>query len=108
MARGQNRPRSSVQGISVRSVADEPRVVRVAEAFADKDASLRDLYEAGDRLRLFDNGEYAYLRISEVKGRSILATPEGSSQSVRLVLEKDLQGRVVGLKESGPKGRRVA
>lgn len=109
MARGQNRPRSSVQGISVRSVADEPRIVRVSEAFAnDKDATLRDLYEAGDKVRLFDNGEYAYVRVKEVKGRSITATPEGSNQPVRLVLEKDLQGRVVGLKESGPKGRRVA
>lgn len=107
MARGQNRPRSSVQGISVRSVADEPRVVRVAEAFADKDASLRSLYEAGDKVRLFDNGQYAYVRVKQVKERSITAIPEGSDQPVRLVLEKDLQGRVVGLKESGVKGRRV-
>lgn len=107
MARGQNRPRSSVQGISVRSVADEPRVVRVAEAFADKDASLRNLYEAGDKVRLFDNGQYAYVRVKQVKERSITAIPEGSDQPVRLVLEKDLQGRVVGLKESGVKGRRV-
>lgn len=107
MARGQNRPRSSVQGISVRSVADEPRVVRVAEAFTDKDASLRNLYEAGDKVRLFDNGQYAYVRVKQVKERSITAIPEGSDQPVRLVLEKDLQGRVVGLKESGVKGRRV-
>ena len=108
MARGQNKPRSSVQGISVRTVADEPRIVRVAEAFAkDKDATLQGLYEAGDKVRLFDNGEYAYARVKRVRERSLDATLENSDQGVRLVLEKDLQGRVVGLKESGAKGRRV-
>jgi hypothetical protein len=107
MARGQTKPRSSVQGISVRSVADEPRVVRLAEAFDNKNASLRDLYEAGDKVRLFDNGQYAYVRVKQVKERSITAIHEGSDQPVRLVLEKNLQGRVVGLKESGLGGRRV-
>ena len=108
MARGQTRPRSIVQGISVRSVADEPRLVRVADYFAgNPDGSLRDIYEAGDRIRLFDSGEYAYLRISGVKERSITATASDSDQPVRIVLEKDLRGRIIGLKETGVKGRRV-
>ena len=108
MARGQNRPRSSVQGISVRSVDDEPRIVRVADYFANNQkATLRDIYDAGDRIRLFDNGEYAYVRIKEVKERSVDATSEDSNKPIRLVLEKDSQGRVVGLKESGVKGRRA-
>jgi hypothetical protein len=81
--------------------------VRLAEAFDNKNASLRDLYEAGDKVRLFDNGQYAYVRVKQVKERSITAIPEGSDQPVRLVLEKNLQGRVVGLKESGLGGRRV-
>jgi len=108
MARGHTRTRSAVQGISVRSVDDEPRLVRLAEYFAgNPKASLREVYKAGDRVRLFDKGEYAYLRIKDVKERTAIATPEGSTKPVRLVLEKDLQGRVVGMKESGAKGRRA-
>lgn len=108
MARGHTRTRSDVQGISVRSLADEPRIARVGEHFASKpDASLRELYDAGDKVRLFDKGQYAYLRVKEVKERSIIASPLDSDTPVRLVLEKDSQGRVVGLKESGAKGRRV-
>jgi hypothetical protein len=108
MARGHTRTRSDVQGISVRSLADEPRIARVGEHFASKpDGSLRELYDAGDKVRLFDKGQYAYLRVKEVKERSIIALPLDSDAPVRLVLEKDSQGRVVGLKESGAKGRRV-
>jgi hypothetical protein len=97
-----------VQGISVRSLADEPRLARVREHFANKPAgSLRELYDAGDKVRLFDKGQYAYLQIKEVKERSITASTQDSDTLIRLVLEKDLQGRVVGLKEAGAKGRRV-
>lgn len=108
MARGHTRTRSAVQGISVRSVDDEPRLVRLADYFSgNPNGSLKEVYKAGDRIRLFDNGEYAYARLKDVKERTAIATPEGSSKPVRLVLEKDLQGRVVGMKESGAKGRRV-
>ena len=108
MARGHTRTRSEVQGISVRSLADEPRFARVREHFANNPTgSLRELYESGDKVRLFDKGEYAYLQVRDVKERSITATTEDSDTLIRLVLEKDLQGRVVGLKESGAKGRRV-
>jgi hypothetical protein len=108
MARGHTRTRSEVQGISVRSLADEPRIARVGEHFASQpDGSLRELYDAGDKVRLFDKGQYAYLQVREVKERSIIASSPNSAKPIRLVLEKDLQGRVVGLKESGAKGRRV-
>jgi hypothetical protein len=68
---------------------------------------LKGLFESGDRIRLFDGGEGVPLRVSQVKDRSVVAIDKGGLP-VRLVLEKDSEGRVVGLKEPGRSGRRVA
>lgn len=108
MARGHSRSRSESSGLTVRSLDEVRTPPSVANAFrADPEASLKGLFESGDRIRLFDGGEGIPLRVSQVKDRSVIALDK-EGLPVRLVLEKDSGGRVVGLKEPGRGGRRVA
>ncbi len=108
MARGHSRSRSEASGLTVRSLDEVRTPPSVANAFrGDPGASLKGLFESGDRIRLFDGGEGIPLRVSQVKDRSVVAIDKGGLP-VRLVLEKDSEGRVVGLKEPGRSGRRVA
>jgi hypothetical protein len=113
MARGHSRSRSEVQGITVRSVENEPVRADVAGYFRKTpDGSLGELYGRGDTLELYDNGRAVPVRLEQVKDRSLVARltlPDGSLGGItRLVTEKDAQGNVVGLKEAGKNGRRVA
>lgn len=113
MARGHSRSRSEAQGITVRSLANEPVRADVAGYFRKTpDGSLGELYGRGDTLELYDNGRAVPVRLEQVKDRSLVARltlPDGSLGGItRLVTEKDAQGNVVGLKEAGKNGRRVA
>jgi hypothetical protein len=107
MARGHSRGLSEAQGLTVKTIDEMPRRADVAGFFrGTPDGSLSELYEAGEVIRLYDKGVGIPVRISEVKGRSIFAQDD-AGKVVRLVLEKDAGGKVVGLKESGRNGRRV-
>lgn len=111
MARGFAKNREA--GITVRSLDDEPVRKDVAGFFrANPRGSLGELYGKGDTIRLYDDGVAVPVRIDTVRNRSLVGRqrlPDGEEGKViRLVLERDAQGRVVGLKESGFRGRRVA
>ena len=113
MARGHSRSRSEAQGITVRSMENEPVRADVAGYFRKTpDGSLGELYGRGDTLELYDAGQAVRVRVEQVKDRSLvgrLTLPDGSNGGItRLVTEKDSKGNVVGLKEAGKDGRRVA
>lgn len=112
MARGHSRSRSEAQGITVRSLEDEPVRADVAGYFRKTpDGSLNELYDRGDTVELYDNGRAVNVRVEQVKDRSLvgrLTLPDGSMGGItRLVTEKDAKGNVVGLKEAGSRGRRL-
>jgi hypothetical protein len=112
MARGHSRSRSEAQGITVRSLDDEPVRADVAGYFRKTpDGSLGELYGKGDTVELYDDGQAVLVRVEQVKDRSLvgrLTLPDGSMGGItRLVTEKDSKGNVVGLKEAGTQGRRL-
>jgi hypothetical protein len=112
MARGHSRSRSEAQGITVRSLDDEPVRADVAGYFRKTpDGSLGELYGKGDTVELYDDGQAVLVRVEQVKDRSLvgrLTLPDGSMGGItRLVTEKDSKGNVVGLKEAGIQGRRL-
>jgi len=112
MARGHSRSRSEAQGITIRSLDDEPVRADVAGYFRKTpDGSLGELYGKGDTVELYDDGQAVLVRVEQVKDRSLvgrLTLPDGSMGGItRLVTEKDSKGNVVGLKEAGSQGRRL-
>ncbi len=112
MARGQTKPRSSVQGISVRTMADEPVRADVAGYFRkNPEGTLKDLYQQGDLVLLYDNGKAQPVRLSVVRDRSVVGRFLLGGREItatRLTLERDANGNPIGLKETGRGGRRVA
>ena len=110
MARGHSRGLSEVQGITVRSVDEQPVKANLASVFSDPKASLRDVYQAGDIVQLYDAGQAVNVRVSVVKDRSLVGRYEAGGRQMtagRLILERDANGKVIGLKEPGRNGRRV-
>jgi hypothetical protein len=90
---------------------EQPVKVNFASVFRDPNASLKDAYQADDRIQLYNpDGSVQPLRISKVRDRSLVArfiVGDREMTATRLVLERDAEGRVIGLKEPGRDGRRV-
>ena len=110
MARGYTGTRTSVQGISVRSVDDEPVRADVAGYFRNNpNGTLKDLYQKGDLISLYDEGRAQPVRISLVRDRSVVGRFLLGGREItatRLTLERDADGNPIGLKEAGRGGRR--
>ncbi len=100
-----------MQGMSVRSVDDEPVRADVAGYFRNNpEGTLRDLYEQGDIVSLYDDGRAQPVRISLVRDRSVVGRFLLGGREItatRFTLERDAEGNPIGLKETGRNGRRV-
>ena len=107
MARGYPRASTEVAGLTVRSVENEPVRANISGYFRDNPkGSLKELFSKNDRLSLYDKGKEIPVVVSAVKDRSVVVRFPLAT-ATRLVLEKDAEGNVIGLKESGVNGRRV-
>lgn len=97
--------------MSVRSVDDEPVRADVAGYFRNNpEGTLKDLYEQGDIISLYDDGRAQPVRISLVRDRSVVGRFLLGGREItatRLTLERDAEGKPIGLKETGRNGRRV-
>ena len=97
--------------MSVRSMDDEPVRADVAGYFRNNpEGTLKDLYQQGDLISLYDDGKAQPVRISVVKDRSVVGRFLLGGREItatRLTLERDANGNPIGLKETGRGGRRV-
>jgi hypothetical protein len=91
---------------------EQPVKANLATVFRDPKASLQDVYRPDDRIELYNpDGTVQPLRVSKVRNRSLvgrfIVSGGREMTATRLILERDAQGNVIGLKEPGRTGRRV-